>query len=67
MCMFCAAIPAALAVGVNAQARQNRSEKEAKFRGKDPANPKVPPKAVTAVVVAGLAVASIVYHTQISN
>ena len=67
MCMFCAAIPAALAVGVNAQARQNRSEKEAEARGEEPDRPKVPPKAVTAVVVAGLAVASIVYHTQLNN
>jgi len=67
MCMFCAAIPAALAVGVNAQTRQNRSEKEAEIRGEEPARPKVPPKATTAVVVAGLAVASIVYHTQLSN
>lgn len=67
MCMFCAAIPAVLAVGVNAQARQNRSEKEAEVRGEEPSSPKVPPKAATAVVVAGLAVASIIYHTQFSN
>jgi hypothetical protein len=65
--MFCAAIPAALAVGVNAQARQNRSEREAAARREEPARPKVPPKAATAVVVAGLAVASIVYHTQLTN
>jgi hypothetical protein len=56
-----------LAVGVNAQARQNRSEKETEARGEEPDRPKVPPKAVTAAVVAGLAVASIVYHTQLSN
>ena len=65
--MFCAAIPAALAVGVNAQARQNRSDKEAEARGEEPDRPKAPPKAITAVVVAGLAVASIVYHTQLNN
>ena len=65
--MFCAAIPAALAVGVNAQTRQHRSEKEAEARGEDPSRPKVPPKAATAVVVAGLAVASIVYHTQLNS
>jgi hypothetical protein len=67
MCMFCAAIPAALAVGVNAQTRQNRSEKEAEIRGDEPVRPKLPPKAITAVVVAGLAVASIVYHTQLNS
>jgi hypothetical protein len=67
MCMFCAAIPAALAVGASAQARQNRNEKEAGRRGEEGSPPKVPPKAATAVVVAGLAVASIVYHTQLNN
>ncbi len=67
MCMFCAAIPATLAAGVNAQARQNRAEKEAEIRGEEPARPKVPPKTATILVVAGLAVASIVYHTQLSN
>jgi hypothetical protein len=67
MCMFCAAIPAALAVGVNLQASQNRSEKEAVDRGEEPARLIVSPKAVTAAVVAGLAVASIVYHTQLNN
>jgi len=67
MCVFCAAIPAALAVGVNAQARQNRSEKDAEVRGEEPPHPKVTPKAATAVAVAGLAVASIIYHTQISS
>lgn len=67
MCMFCAAIPAALAVGANAQAKQHRSEAEAKARGDKPTRSKVPPKAATAIVVAGLAVGSIVYHSQISN
>jgi uncharacterized membrane protein YidH (DUF202 family) len=65
--MFCAAIPAVLAVGASAQARQNRTEKEAERRGEEGPHPKVPPKAATAVVVAGLAVASIVYHTQLNN
>lgn len=67
MCMFCAAIPAALAVGANAQARQNRAEREARARGEKPVRPKMAPKTATALVVAGLAVASIVYHTQIGN
>jgi uncharacterized membrane protein YidH (DUF202 family) len=65
--MFCAAIPAALAVGANAQGRRNRLEKEAEARREDPDRSKVSPKAATALVVAGLAVASIVYHTQLSN
>jgi uncharacterized membrane protein YidH (DUF202 family) len=65
--MFCAAIPATLAVGASAQARQNRTEKEAERRGEEASRPKVPPKAATAVVVAGLAVASIVYHSQLNN
>jgi len=65
--MFCAAIPAALAVGVNVQARHKRLEKDAEAHGEEPAHLKVPPKAVTAVVITGLAVASIVYHTQLNS
>ena len=33
MCMFCAAIPATLAVGVNVNAKQIRNRREAEERG----------------------------------
>jgi hypothetical protein len=62
--MFCAAIPAALAVGAKLDSKQSRRNNTVEATG-EPATPaKAPVKAVTAVVVAGLVVASIAYHTQ---
>lgn len=62
--MFCAAIPATLALGVNAQAHRTRQKKECEQRGEPLPEQKVSPKAATALVVAGLVVASVVYHTS---
>jgi hypothetical protein len=64
MCLFCAAVPATLAIGAKAQAEQRRREKLAKENDVAPSRPLVPPKTVTTIVVAGLVTASIVYHTQ---
>ena len=76
MCMFCAAIPATLAVGANAHVRQRRQQKQAEMNEKSvdevagqPADEtagrtKPPASALTAIVVAGLVVASVIYHTQ---
>lgn len=59
MCVFCAAIPATLAVGVKLDAEQKRQ------RGEKPApRQMVPVKPITAAAVAGLAVASLLYHSQ---
>jgi hypothetical protein len=55
--MFCAAIPATLAVGVKLNADQKRPERK-------PGAGVRPVKTITAVMVATLAVASIVYHSQ---
>lgn len=57
MCMFCAAIPATLAVGVKMNADQNRPERKPGAGGR-------PVKTVTLVMIAALAAASIVYHSQ---
>jgi uncharacterized membrane protein YidH (DUF202 family) len=65
--MFCAAIPAALAVGANAQARQNREDNQARRRHVPPRRTKIQPKTTTVLVVAGLAAASVVYHTQLGG
>jgi len=59
MCIFCAAIPAALAVGVKLNAQQ-QSETRTDQTDSHP----IPVKAVTAISVAGLVVASIAYHAQ---
>lgn len=64
MCLFCAAVPAALAVGANAHARRQRAVKHLSIENEAAPRPGVDPRAMTAVVVAGLLVASGVYHTQ---
>lgn len=64
MCLFCAAVPAALAVGANTHARRRRAAKFLSAENEAEPRPGVDPRAVTAVVVAGLLVASGVYHSQ---
>jgi hypothetical protein len=63
MCVFCAAIPAALAVGVKAQSQQRKQLKSAEEKGLEPPRQMISARAATGIVVAGLAVGSIVYHT----
>jgi hypothetical protein len=65
MCIFCAAIPASMALGASAQARQNRAKKEAEELGKAAPKPVVPAGPATAGVVALLAVGSAVVHTRL--
>jgi hypothetical protein len=64
MCIFCAAIPTALAVGAATRGKRREAERRAEVEGR-PAPPRRVPiaKATTALVVA-LVVASAVYHTQ---
>jgi len=64
MCVFCAAIPVAMAVGATAQNKQREGIKKAELGGKAPPRKLISPGKATAVVVAGLAVASIIVHTQ---
>ena len=59
MCVFCAAIPVTLAVGASAQQSQ---QKNAIINGLK--RTAIPVKTVTAVVVAGLVVGSVVTHTR---
>jgi hypothetical protein len=62
--MFCASIPAALAIGANVHASQGRAMKTALENGEPAAKPKLPAGPATAVLVAGLLAASVLYHTQ---
>lgn len=59
MCMFCAAVPVAGALGakLNADQKRVRSENESK--------PKKPIAAITTGVIAVLIVGSVVYHTTL--
>ncbi len=62
MCMFCAAIPATLAIAGKLNADQQKNIREAEENGAAP-QPK-PIKAIAAGVIVLLAVGSVVYHTQ---
>ncbi len=73
MCVFCAAIPAAAALGAAAHGKQNEARRRATESSRDdiaapevrevkaPARP-LPIAAITGVVIAGLMVGSIVTH-----
>jgi hypothetical protein len=67
MCMFCAAIPATLAVGAAARQKQHLAQQRSEDGGKTPSKPVLPAGPVTAVIVTGLAIASVVYHTQLGG
>jgi hypothetical protein len=64
MCVFCAAIPITMAIGAKAESSQREKTKEAVARGEKPPRKLVPFGPATAVVVSGLAIASVVYHTH---
>lgn len=63
MCMFCAAMPATIAVGANLQAKQHRERREAEARGQE-VRRQTPAMAWTAIALAALALASALYHSQ---
>ena len=65
MCMFCAAIPAAAAVGAKLNAKQQAEARETAADA-DEVRQK-PIKAVTAGVIVVLAIGSVVYHTHFSS
>ncbi|MBL8058657.1 MAG: hypothetical protein JNK29_18280 [Anaerolineales bacterium] len=65
MCVFCAAIPSALAVGAAVHGKQREAVRRAESEGRPaPKPPRVPAAKVTAVLVVTLVVASALYHTQ---
>jgi len=66
--MFCAAIPATLAVGANLNAKQIRERRKAEERGVILAKKKQAPVGKITVIAAGaLVAASVVYHTQFNG
>jgi len=68
MCMFCAAIPATLAVGVNVNAKQIRERREAEERGETLAEKKQASVGkITVIATGALVAASVVYHTQFNG
>ena len=68
MCVFCAAIPATLAVGANFNAKQLREQRMAEERGEaTPGKKKIPVGKVTLIAAGALVVASAVYHSQFNG
>jgi hypothetical protein len=68
MCVFCAAVPATLAVGVNLNARQIRERREAEERGEPSLEKKSVPVGKISLIAAGaLVAASVVYHSQFNG
>ncbi len=68
MCIFCAAVPATLAVGVSLKAKQARDLREAQVRDETlPKEKEIPVMKITLTVAGALVVASVVYHSQLSG
>ncbi len=64
MCVFCAAIPATLAVGTALEG-QRRAEPAPGERARRSTRSRLPVGKLTIVAVSALAVASVTYHTHL--
>ena len=68
MCVFCATVPATLAVGANLNAKQLRERRQAEERGEtSPEKKNIPVGKVTFIAAGTLLVASAVYHSQFNG
>jgi hypothetical protein len=66
--MFCAAIPATLAVGANVNAKQIRERRKAGQREEAlPEKNQIPVGKITVFAAGMLVAASVVYHTQLNS
>lgn len=63
MCMFCASIPVAVAVGANARAKQVREQRLEKPSCKR----NLPVTPITVLAVGALVTASVVYHSRFNG
>ncbi len=64
MCIFCAAIPATLAVGARLNAKHDDRQKISTSNDQPVRRKKLPIGPLTIVAVTGLAVSSVIYHTH---
>ncbi len=64
MCMFCAAIPATLALGAAANGQHRAAEKKALAAGQPAPKRQAPTAPIVAGAVIVLVAASAIYHTQ---
>ena len=68
MCMFCAAIPATLAISANVNAKQIRERRKAEERGETlTVKKQAPVGKITVIATGALVAASVVYHTQFNG
>ena len=67
MCMFCAAIPAALAVGVKLDSEERKNIRQAQAVEDESSKSRIPVEPLTALAVSVLLAASLVYHTQLAG
>jgi len=67
MCMFCAAIPTTLALGMTVKNNQLQKKIKAESEGSPLPRPKIRPKPITAAAIAGLMVCSIITHTSLQG
>jgi hypothetical protein len=68
MCVFCAAIPATLAVGANLTTKQLREQREAAERRETtPEKKQVPVGRLTVIAAGALVTASVIYHSQFNG
>ena len=68
MCVFCAAVPATLAVGANLNAKQLRERRLAEERGEiSSEKKKIPVGKLTFIAAGTLVAASAVYHSQFNG
>lgn len=68
MCIFCAAIPATLAVGANVNAKQLRERRKTEERSETSLEKKqLPAGKITLIAAGALVVASVVYHSQFTG
>jgi len=63
MCIFCASIPAVLAVGVDVNARQKRDKKALAKQDKTQTAQQIPAIKMSLGIAAAMLVCSVVYHT----
>lgn len=65
MCMFCAAIPMSVSIGVAMSGKQTERKLRAQSRGEKLASNQIPIGKLTTGVTGGLVICSVVYHLVI--
>jgi hypothetical protein len=65
MCVFCAAVPVAAALGAKANSKQRQRIRLAAEQGKPLPRIRIPASYATPGVMGALVICSIIYHTQI--